>query len=149
MINEHIVFVAPSFESVQHQVTKFDETNKPLETSLHSDVSLMMRINQLSLSARQIDVLKNQLQPIIDRSNLRSEFETAFGKLTDDDLIKSCPSRYLQTASEQKDYLKTLSEEHSAEQKKLAQKAKEQEEKDKIAREDEEFRAALSKIFKD
>jgi hypothetical protein len=45
---------------------------------------------------------------MIDSSNFRSQFEDAFGSLTDDELINSCPSRYVQTASEKLSYLKEL-----------------------------------------
>ena len=142
MTNDTIVYVAPSFESIQHEVTRFSDDDKktPLETSLHSDVSLMMRIDKLAMSAKQIETLKQQLQPVIDSSNLRAQFEDAFGTLTDEELIRTCPSRYIQSASEQKDYLKTLAEEHSSEQKKLAENAKEKEERDKIEKEREEGR---------
>ena len=48
------------------------------------------------------------MQPMIDNSNFRNEFEETFGSLTDDELINSCPSRYTQTASEKMNYLKEL-----------------------------------------
>lgn len=45
---------------------------------------------------------------MIDTSNFRSQFEETFGSLTDDELINSCPSRYVQTASEKCLILKNL-----------------------------------------
>ena len=144
-----IVYCPPPFESIQHEPTAMSSDGKTiLECSLHSDLSLLMRISSLDkLTAQQYATIKEQLQPMIDSSNYRAQFEDAFGKLTDDDLLQSCPSRYLQTASEQKAYLQALSKQHSDEQQKLADKAKEQSERDRIAKEDEEFRKTLSKLF--
>ena len=144
-----IVYCPPPFEDVQNEPTVMSSDGKVvLECSLHSDVSLLMRISSLDkLTAQQYATIKEQLQPMIDNSNYRAQFEDAFGKLSDDDLLQSCPSRYLQTESEQKAYLQALAKQHSEEQKKLAEKAEEQSERDRITKEDDEFRKALSKLF--
>lgn len=146
---DKIVYCPPPFEDIQHDVTRFSDDGKStvLECSFHSDVSLMMRIQSLSLSAKQIDVLKEQLQPLIDSSSFRSEFEESFGKLTDDDLIRSCPSRYLQTQSEQMRYLKELASKDIELKKEAASKAKELEERETYEREEKELREKFAKLF--
>ena len=58
--------------------------------------------------AQTLREIKESLQPMIDTSNFRAQFEETFGSLTDDELINSCPSRYTQTASEKMSYLKEL-----------------------------------------
>ena len=91
-----IVYCPPPFEEVQNEPTKLsDDGSKVLECSFHSDVSLLLRISALDkLTAQQYATLHEQLQPLIDSSNFRSEFEESFGKLSDDELLQSCPSRY-------------------------------------------------------
>ena len=103
-----VVYVPPVYEEVQHEVTSVDDKNNPLRTSFHSDVSLLQRIDSLRADAQTIREIKDSLQPMINNSNFRSEFEQTFGSLTDDELINSCPSRYTQTASEKMSYLKEL-----------------------------------------
>lgn len=143
-----ITYCPPPFEEVQHDTTLLAaDKSTVLQCSLHSDVSLMMRIQSLSLAANQLEVLKHQLQPLIDSSNFRSEFEDTFGKLTDDELIKTCPSRYLQTQSEQMRYLKELASKDIEVRKDAALKAKEQSEKEEYERQEKEFRDKFAKLF--
>ena len=85
---------------------------------------------------------------MIDNSNFRAQFEEAFGSLTDDELINSCPSRYVQTASEKMSYLKELAVKDKEARDKAAAAAKEQEEKDKIEKDNKEFQSRLLEIFK-
>ena len=103
-----VVYVPPVYEDVQHEVTSVDDKNNPLCTSFHTDVSLLQRIDSLRADAQTLLEIKESLQPMIDTSNFRSQFEDTFGSLTDDELINSCPSRYVQTASEKMSYLKEL-----------------------------------------
>ena len=98
----------PVYEEVQHEVTSVDDNNVPLRTSFHSDISLLQRIDNMRVDAQTLREIKESLQPMIDNSNFRSQFEETFGSLTDDELINSCPSRYTQTASEKMNYLKEL-----------------------------------------
>lgn len=145
-----IVYCPPPFEEVQNEPTKMtDDGSKVLECSFHSDVSLMMRISSLDkLSAQQYATIKEQLQPLIDSSNLREEFEESFGKLTDDELLQSCPSRYLQTQSEQKCYLEHLAAKDKECRQKAAEDAKSKAEKQRISDEEKEFQARLAKFLK-
>ena len=108
MIKQKVVYVPPVYEEVQHEVTSVDDKNNPLRTSFHTDVSLLQRIDNMRADAQTLREIKGSLQPMIDSSNFRSQFEETFGSLTDDELINSCPSRYVQTASEKMSYLKDL-----------------------------------------
>ena len=104
-----VVYVSPVYEEVQHEVTSVDDKNNPLRTSFHTDVSLLQRIDNLRADAQTLREIKDSLQPMIDTSNFRSQFEDVFGSRTDEELINSCPSRYTQTASEKTTYRCELS----------------------------------------
>jgi len=145
---EKVVYVPPVYEEVQHEVTSVDDNNVPLRTSFHTDVSLLQRIDNMRVDAQTLREIKESMQPMIDNSNFRNEFEETFGSLTDDELINSCPSRYTQTASEKMNYLKELAVKDKEARDKVAAAAKEQEEKDKIENENKEFQARLLEIFK-
>lgn len=145
---DKVVYVPPIYEEVQHEVTSVDDNNLPLRTSFHTDVSLLQRIDSMRVDAQTLLEIKDSLQPMIDNSNFRSEFEDTFGSLTDDELINSCPSRYTQTASEKMSYLKELAVKDKEAREKAAAAAKEQEEKDKIENENKEFQTRLMEIFK-
>nr|DAP53945.1 MAG TPA: hypothetical protein [Microviridae sp.] len=143
-----VVYVPPVYEEVQHEVTFVDENNNPLRTSFHTDVSLLQRIDNMRADAQTLREIKESLQPMIDNSNFRSQFEETFGSLTDDELINSCPSRYTQTASEKMSYLKELAAKDKAAREKAAAAVKEKEEKDKLEKENQEFQSRLMEIFK-
>lgn len=145
---EKVVYVPPVYEEVQHEVTSVDDNNVPLRTSFHTDVSLLQRIDNMRIDAQSLREIKESMQPMIDNSNFRSEFEETFGSLTDDELINSCPSRYTQTASEKMNYLKELAAKDKDAREKAAVAAKEKEEKDKIEKENQEFQSRLMEIFK-
>lgn len=145
---EKVVYVPPVYEEVQHEVTSVDDNNVPLRTSFHTDVSLLQRIDNMRIDAQTLREIKESLQPMIDTSNFRSQFEDTFGSLTDDELINSCPSRYTQTSSEKMNYLKELAVKDKEARDKAAAAAKEQEEKDKIEKENQEFQSRLMEIFK-
>ncbi len=145
---DKVVYVPPVYEEVQHEVTCVDENNNPLCTSFHTDVSLLQRIDNMRFDAQTLREIKESLQPMVDNSNFRNEFEETFGALTDDELISSCPSRYTQTASEKMNYLKELAARDKETRDKAAAAAKEQEEKDKIEKENQEFQSRLMEIFK-
>ena len=129
-----VVYVPPVYEEVQHEVTSVDEKNNPLRASFHTDVSLLQRIDNMRADAQTIREIKESLQPMIDTSNFRDQFEETFGSLTDDELINSCPSRYTQTASEKMSYLKELTIKDKEVRDKAAAAVKEKEEKDKVDR---------------
>lgn len=145
---EKVVYVPPVYEEVQHEVTSVDDNNVPLRTSFHTDISLLQRIDNMRIDAQTLREIKESLQPMIDNSNFRLQFEETFGSLTDDELINSCPSRYTQTASEKMNYLTELAVKDKEARDKAAAAAKEQEEKDKIENENKEFQARLMEIFK-
>lgn len=143
-----VIYVPPYYEEVQHEVTSVDENNNPLRTSFHTDVSLLQRIENMRVDAQTLREIKESLQPMIDSSNFRSQFEETFGSLTDDELINSCPSRYVQTASEKMRYLKELAALDKDAREKAAAAVKEKEEKDKVEKENKEFQSRLLEIFK-
>nr|QJB21609.1 MAG: hypothetical protein [Microvirus sp.] len=143
-----VVYVPPVYEEVQHEVTSVDDNNVPLRTSFHTDVSLLQRIDNMRVDAQTLREIQESLQPMIDNSNFRSQFEETFGSLTDDELINSCPSRYTQTASEKMSYLKELAAKDKDAREKAAAVAKEKEEKEKIEKENQEFQSRLMEIFK-
>lgn len=145
---DKVVYVPPVYEEVQHEVTSVDDNNVPLRTSFHTDVSLLQRIDNMRVDAQTLREIKESLQPMIDNSNFRSQFEETFGSLTDDELINSCPSRYTQTASEKMSYLKELAAKDKAARDKAAAAAKEKEEQDKLDKENQEFQSRLMEIFK-
>lgn len=145
---EKVVYVPPVYEEVQHEVTSVDDNNVPLRTSFHTDVSLLQRIDNMRIDAQTLREIKESLQPMIDNSNFRSQFEETFGSLTDDELINSCPSRYTQTASEKISYLKELAAKDKDAREKAAAAVKEKEERDRLEKENQEFQSRLMEIFK-
>lgn len=148
LVKNKVVYAPPVYEEIQHEVTSVDDKNNPLRTSFHTDISLLQRIDSMRADAQTLREIKESLQPMIDNSNFRSEFEETFGSLTDDELINSCPSRYTQTASEKMNYLKELAAKDKDAREKAAAAAKEREEKDKLERENQEFQSRLMEIFK-
>ena len=145
---DKIVYVPPVYEEVQHEVTSVDDNNNPLRTSFHADISLLQRIDNLRADAQTLREIKESLQPMIDNSNFRAQFEETFGSLTDDELINSCPSRYTQTASEKMSYLQELAAKDKEVRDKVAAAAKDKEEQDKVEKENKEFQSRLLEIFK-
>lgn len=143
-----VVYVPPVYEEVQHEVTSVDDKNNPLRTSFHTDVSLLLRIDKMRVDAQTLREVKESLQPMIDNSNFRSQFEETFGSLTDEELINSCPSRYTQTASEKMSYLKELAAKDKEAREKAAVAAKDKEEKERLEKENQEFQSRLMEIFK-
>ena len=143
-----VVYVPPVYEEVQHEVTSVDKENNPLRTSFHTDVSLLQRIDSLRVDAETLREIKESMQPMIDSSNFRVQFEETFGSLTDDELINSCPSRYTQTASEKMSYLKELAARDKEARDKAAAAAKEKEEKARVEKENADFQSRLMEIFK-
>lgn len=137
-----IIYCPPPFEEVQHEVLVFaDDKKRPVCTSLHTDLSLLSRIDSMRLSAQTLSTLKEQMQPMLSASDssLRSQIEDAMGALTDEDLISSCPSRYVQTASEKKSVLEQLAKAHKESLDKAKQYAKDKEETERLAKEQSEF----------
>lgn len=146
--NNKVVYVPPVYEEVQHEVTSVDDNNNPLCSSFHTDVSLLQRIDNMRADAQTLREIKESLQPMIESSNFRAQFEETFGSLTDDELINSCPSRYVQTASEKMSYLKELAIKDKEARDKAAALLKEKEEKEKAEKENADFQSRLMDIFK-
>jgi hypothetical protein len=143
-----IVYVPPVFEQVQHEPTLLGDNGEVKRASLHSDVSLLMRIDSLKCDANTISLLKQNLQPMIDSSNFKQQFEDSFGKLTDTELIESCPSRYIQTRTEQMQFLKSLAQKDKEARAKYTKSLQDKEEQERSAKEGEEFRKRIQELFK-
>ena len=143
-----VVYVPPVYEEVQHEVTSVDAENNPLRASFHTDVSLLQCIDNMRADAQTLREIKESLQPMIDTSNFRSQFEETFGTLTDDELINSCPSRYVQTASEKMSYLKELAVKDKDVRDKAAAALKEKAEEEKAEKDNADFQSRLMEIFK-
>ena len=148
IVKNKVVYAPPVYEEVQHEVTSVDDKNNPLRTSFHTDISLLQRIDNLRADAQTLREIKDSLQPMIDSSNFRAQFEESFGSLTDEELINSCPSRYVQTASEKMSYLKELAAKDKEVRDKAAAALKEKEEKEKAEKENADFQSRLMEIFK-
>lgn len=123
-----------------------------VEVSLHTDVSLLQRIDKMKLSAQTLKSLKESFQPVLDSSSvsaqLRSQFEDAFGSLTDDDLINSCPSRYVQSSSEKRSVLEQLTAQHKDAIVKAKQKAKDAAESARLEKENAEFESKMQDFLR-
>lgn len=151
---KQIVYCPPPFESVQNEPTSFSDSldengNKiPLCVNYHSDLSLLMNIEKAHLTKRQLEVIEDALRPSLS-SNLLSEFEEKFGSVSDDDLLSSCPSRYISTQSEKMQYLKDLAAKDIQAKKEAAEAAKEQKEKEELDRQSNELRDKFRKLFGD
>lgn len=148
--NGKIVYVRPPFEEVQHEVTKFETDDngkkRPVESSLHTDISLLQRLERLRLSSEQLSVLRDQLQPLNNAAQSVID-NLDVGDITDDDLIKACPSRYIQTASEKMSAIKQLvkdDKEYKAKLQDITDKAKQKAEDDRI---NKEFREKMTAYF--
>lgn len=149
---KEIVYCPPPFESVQNEVTSFSDSvdedgNKvPLSVSYHSDLSLLMNIEKAHLTKRQLEVIEDALRPCLS-SDAISDFEEKYGSVSDDELLSSCPSRYISTQSEKMQYLKDLAAKDIQAKKEYAEKAKENEEKEEYQRQEQEFRNKFRKLF--
>lgn len=143
-----IVYVPPVYEQVQHEPTLLDDNGVVKCVSLHSDVSLLMRIDSLKCDATTLSILKENLQPLIDSSNFKQQLEDSFGKLTDTELIDSCPSRYIQTRTEQMEFLKSLAQKDKEARDKFAKSVKDKQEKERLDKENEEFQNRFKQLFK-
>lgn len=146
-MSNKVIFVPPTYEDIQHEATSLDENGKVLQQSYHTDISLMLRIDKLKCDAATISRLRDNLQPLIDSSDFRDSFNKSFDKMTDEQLIESCPSRYVQNLSEQMEFMKTVAEKDKESRAALAKQQKEAEEKDRIDKENEEFQKKLSQLF--
>lgn len=146
-MSKKVIFVPPTYEDIQHEATSLDKDGHVLQQSYHTDVSLMLRIDKLKCDAATISRLRDNLQPLIDSSNFRDSFNRSFDKMTDEQLIESCPSRYVQNLSEQMEFMKSVAEKDKVSRDELAKQQKEAEEKDRIDKENEEFQKKLSALF--
>lgn len=151
---KEVVYCPPPFEEIQNEVTRFsDEVDEngnkiPLCVSYHSDLSLLMNIEKAHVTKRQLEVIEDALKPCLSPDAL-SQFEEKYGSVSDDELLSSCPSRYISTQSEKMRYLKDLAEKDIQVKKEFAQKAKEKAEQEEYQRQEIELRDKFRKLFGD
>lgn len=149
---KEVVYCPPPFEDIQNEVTRFSDEvdgngNKiPLCVSYHSDLSLLMNIEKAHVTKRQLEVIEDALKPCLSPDAL-SQFEEKYGSISDDELLSSCPSRYISTQSEKMRYLKDLAEKDIQVKKEFAQKAKEKAEQEEYQRQETELRDKFRKLF--
>ena len=149
---KEIVYCPPPFEEIQNEVTRYsdevdEEGNKiPLCVSYHSDLSLLLNIEKAHVTKHQLEVIEDALRPCLSQDAL-SQFEDKYGSVSDDELLSSCPSRYISTQTEKMRYLKDLAERDIQARKESAEKAKEQADKDEYQRQEREFRDKFRKLF--
>lgn len=147
---KRIKYVKPPFEYIQHVVTAYTKDSKgkvhPAETSLHSDVSLLMRLDSLNMTTQQLQTIKDQLQPILTKDPI-SDFVSNYGSVSDDELIASCPSRYVQTASEQMDAAKYLASRQKDLQAKIAKQQKEESDRKAVIDRETELQTKLNELW--
>lgn len=125
-----VAYSAPSYTELQH-----DTDNASV--SLHTDVTLMMRIDKMRMTQQVRDIVMARFQEV--PSQIRSEVQEQIDKLSDWDRDKSNPSRYMQTLSDRKDYIANLMRKVDEEAKSLKDKAEEA----KVT----SFRDGLLKLF--
>lgn len=142
-VSGEIVYVAPSYEDLQHDHLIFNEDGDCLECNFHSNVSLMMRLDSLQITSHELERLRDDLR----ESAIAASVDTS--DKTDTELINSVPSRYISTLSEQEEYLKMLAKQHKESVSKMEeeQTKRENEEKEKNAQ--EEFAAKFASLFSD
>lgn len=149
---KQVVYCPPPFEDIQNEVTRFsDEVDKdgnkiPLCVSYHSDLSLLLNIDKAHVTKYQLEVIEDALRPSLSDDSL-SKFEEKYGSFSDDELLSSCPSRYISTQSEKMQYLKELAAQDIKVKKEFAEKAKEIEKKEEYQRQENELRNKFRKLF--
>lgn len=149
---KEVVYCPPPFEDIQNEVTRFsDEVDEngnkiPLCVSYHSDLSLLLNIEKAHVTKRQLEVIEDALKPCLS-SDALSQFEEKYGSVSDDELLSSCPSRYISTQSEKMQYLKDLAAKDIQVKKEFAEKAKEKAEQDEYQRQEKELRDKFCKLF--
>ena len=149
---KEVVYCPPPFEDIQNEVTRFSDDvdefgNKiPLCVSYHSDLSLLMNLDKAHVTKHQLEVIEDALKPCLSQDAI-SQFEQKYGSVSDEELLASCPSRYISTQSEKMRYLKDLAEKDIQARKEFAVKAKEQAEKDEYQRQESELRDKFRKLF--
>lgn len=147
---KRIKYVKPPFEYIQHVVTAYKKDSKgklrPAETSLHSDVSLLQRLDKLNMTSDQLLTIKEQLQPLVNK-DIVSDFVSQYGSISDDDLIQSCPSRYIQTASEQMDAAKYLAQRQKEIESKISEQKEKETERQSIIDRENELQTKLNELW--
>lgn len=139
--NHKIVYVAPTYEDLQHDHLVFNEDGECLEANFHSNVSLMMRLDSLQITSYELDRLRSDLR----ESAIAAPVDTS--DKSDTELLNSVPSRYISTLSEQEAYLKMLAKQHKESVAKLEEEQAKRENEEKEKNAEEEFSRKFAALF--
>ena len=107
-------YSAPSCEKLQH-----DDDGTSL--SLHSDITLLQRIDKMRLSQQVKDIVLSRFKEV--PSSIQTDFQDAIDKLSDFDRDKLTPSRYVQSLTDRKTYIESLMRSVDDKKKELEDKA--------------------------
>lgn len=144
-----ISFVEPSFESVQHSVYKKAEDGTPLCTELHSDVSLLLRINSLSMSSQVEAALLDSLKDVAP-PELQEKIDNLQSGLSDFQLLDSDSyERYCQTQSERQEFYRSLAEQDKKAKSDAKQARQKSAEAASRKAQEDEFRNRLKQLISD
>lgn len=139
--NHKIVYVAPTYEDLQHDHLVFNEDGECLEANFHSNVSLMMRLDSLQITSHELERLRNDLR----ESAIAASVDTS--DKSDQELINSVPSRYISTLSEQEAYLRNLAKQHKEFVAKMEEEQAKRENEEKEKNAEQEFAAKFASLF--
>jgi hypothetical protein len=138
---KEIVYVAPSYEDLQHDHLEFNEHGECLVANFHSNVSLMMRLDSLQITSYELDRLRSDLR----ESAITASVDTS--DKSDSELISSVPSRYISSLSEQEAYLKMLAKQHKESVSKMEEELTKRENEEKEKNAEEEFSRKFAALF--
>ena len=140
-VSNEIVYIPPTYEDLQHDHLVFNADGECLEANFHSNVSLMMRLDSLQITSHELERLRDDLR----ESVIALPVDTS--DKTDSELIKSVPSRYISTLSEQEEYLKALAQQHKESVSKMEEELTRRENEEKEKNAEEEFSRKFASLF--
>nr|CAI9749793.1 hypothetical protein RCYEFQYI_RCYEFQYI_CDS_0010 [Microvirus sp.] len=103
-------YVPPIGEDLQHDITEHG-------VSVHSDVTLLTRLSELSLSQNLMDGILSRFSVVKD--DMPADLSDGFDKLSDFQKMDFVDSRYQQTLSDKKASFKSFIEDYDAKVKSL------------------------------
>ena len=117
-------------ESLQHD-------NDDKSVSLHTDITLLQRVDRMRVSQQIVDIVKSRFQQVPE--TVAADVQSEMDKLSDFDRDKLTPSRYIQSLNDRKEYLSKLMSSVDESVKKL----KEEADKQKVT----SYRKSLQELF--
>lgn len=142
-MNKKIVYIAPSYETIQNEGTCFDDNGQATAVSYHNKAAFVARLERGDISIDETTA--NLIAASIPKDLSNCSIDTSH--LSDDDLLNSAPNRYCQTASEQQAELRERTAKLQEDNIKAEKEAKEKEEQERLDKENKEFQEKLSNLF--